>query len=107
MIGIRAFLASMTGHLFVILSAGMAAAALIAAFVATRTSDRDFERQLLERTADRVEGSVSFLEAVPEPIRNALLDSGAMGIRAQPIALQGLRADVDFENVLHERGGTL
>ena len=104
---IRGFFASMTGRIFIILSVGMAVAALIAASLTIVTGDRDFEKQLLERAADRVEGPITFLDAVPADVRNTLLASGGAGIRIQPPDVKGAREDPAFEEVLAARGGLI
>ena len=104
MIGARAFFASMTGRLFVILALGMVTAALIAGSITIVTSDKDFEQQQLERAADRIEGSVTFLDAIPKEVRANLLASGGAGVRVQPEAAHGVAKDVDLEAVLVARG---
>ena len=63
MIRIRTFFASMTGRVFVILALGMGAAALIAVAITDAKSQREFETQLIERAADRLQSYVGFLDA--------------------------------------------
>jgi signal transduction histidine kinase len=107
MSGVRAFFASMTGRIFVILTVGMALAALIAGALTIVTGDRDFERQLLERAADRVEGPIAFLDVIPAEVRKNLLAGGGAGIRLQPPEVKGVREDTGFEEVLAARGGLI
>ena len=63
---LRRFLASMTGRLFVILLAGMLAAAIGATLLADTHRRQEFEQQNLMRMADRLQGFVALLEINPE-----------------------------------------
>jgi signal transduction histidine kinase len=102
----RAFLASMTGRLFVILAIGMCAAGWLASVITNARSDREFKEQLVERAADRLEGYVTVLDAVPAPLRNSLSSSsGIIGIRAQPPSTAGGAHDAEFERALSSRSG--
>jgi len=106
MMALRAFFSSMTGRIFATLVVGMALAALGVWVVTTSLGDRDFERQLLERTADRLEGYVLLLDAVPPSMRDQLLAASAFGgVRAQPEDAPGGARDEAFERVLAARGG--
>jgi signal transduction histidine kinase len=107
MIGVRAFFASMTGRIFVILAVGMAAAALIAASLTIVTSERDFLKQQQERAADRIEGSIAFLDALPADVRANVISSGGIGLRIQPATVKGVREDADLNEILRARGGVL
>ncbi len=107
MIRVRTFFASMTGRVFVILTLGMAAAALIAVAVTDATSKRNFEIQLTERAADRLQGYVQFLDAAPANLRELFLSSGGPGIRLQPSTAKGVRDDAEFQSALRARGGLL
>jgi signal transduction histidine kinase len=97
----------MTGRIFAILAVGMAGAALIAGSITIVTGDQDFEKQLLERAADRIEGPIAFLDAVAPDTRNNLLSSGGFGIRVQPSAVKGAREDKALQEVLAARGGLI
>lgn len=101
----RDFFASMTGRVFLILSAGMVAAAVIAASITIVTSDNEFERQQLERAADRIESSVAFLDAVAEPARSTLIAAGVTGVRFQPEDVKTEVNDTKLRELLSARGG--
>jgi signal transduction histidine kinase len=107
MIRIRTFFASMTGRVFVILALGMAAAALIAVAITDAQSQRDFERQLVERAVDRLQAYVQFLDAVPANLRELFLTTNGPGIHVQPPDAKGTSADPTFQAALRQRGGVL
>jgi signal transduction histidine kinase len=105
---LRAFFASMTGRVFVILALGMGAAAMIAVAVTDATSQRDFAKQIVERTADRLQGYVAFLDVSPPDLRQTVLTSGGgPGIRPQPLSAPGVGPDDVFQAVLRNRPGPL
>ncbi len=103
---LRAFFASMVGRLFVLLALGMAASALIATAITNLYSNREFERQIDERTADLLAAYAEFLDAAPPDVRKRMLRDGGPGIHHQPDAVGG-PADAEFEAVLATRGGLL
>jgi signal transduction histidine kinase len=107
MIRVRQFFASMTGRVFAILALGMGAAALIAVAVTDYQGRRDFEIQMLERTADRLQGYVAFLDVSPASLREMVLTSGGPGIHLQPSTAEGTAPDPEFQNALRARGGLL
>lgn len=107
MIRIRTFFASMTGRLFVILTVGMAAAALIAVAIADEKGRRNFESQLLERTADWLQIYITLIDSTPANLRATLLTSGGPWIRPQSAAAVGVEVDAAFQNALRSRGGLL
>jgi len=102
---LRAYFASMTGRLFVLLAVGMGAAAVIATAISDAKAAREFERQLVERTADRLQAFVEFLDASPQSVRERLLGQGGPGIRKQPAEVSGDAIDTGFEQALRDRGG--
>src|SRR5262245_4198223 len=104
MIRIRTFFASMTGRVFVILALGMGAAALIAVATTDFKSQRDFEKQLVERTVDRLQSYVQFLDAAPANLRELFLGTGGPGIHVQPADASGIAADATFEGAVRQRG---
>lgn len=104
---VRNFFASMTGRVFVILTLGMGAAALIAVAITDFKSQRDFEQQLVERAVDRLQSYVRFLDAAPANLRNLFLNTGGPGIHVQPPDAKGVGADPAFEDAVHQRGGLL
>ena len=57
MMRLRRFFASMVGRLFVILLLGMSVAAIGATMLASAKRQQEFERQNLNRIADRLQGS--------------------------------------------------
>ena len=107
MIRIRNFFASMTGRVFVILALGMVAAALIAVAITDAKSQRDFEKQLVERAVDRLQSYVQFLDAAPANLRELFLTTGGPGIHVQPADAKGVAPDATFQAALRERGGLL
>jgi signal transduction histidine kinase len=107
MIRIRSFFASMTGRVFVILALGMGAAALIAVAITDAKSRRDFENQIIERSADRLQNYVAFLDVSPASLRETFLASGGPGIRIQPATATGTKPDAIFQKALQARGGLL
>jgi signal transduction histidine kinase len=104
---IRSFFASMTGRVFVILALGMGAAALIAVATTDAKSRRDFENQIIERSADRLQNYVAFLDVSPASLRETFLASGGPGIRIQPATATGTKPDPIFEKAMQARGGLL
>ena len=107
MIRIRTFFASMTGRVFVILALGMGAAALIAVAITDAQSERDFERQLVERGVDRLQAYVQFLDAVPGNLRQIFLTTNGPGIHVQPPTAKGASPDATFQAAVRQRGGLL
>ena len=104
---LRAFFASMTGRVFVILTLGLGAAALIAVAITDATSQRKFENQIIERTADRLQGYVAFLDVSPPDLRQTVLVSGGPGIHPQPSSATGVAPDEAFQAALRTRSGPL
>lgn len=102
---LRHFLSSMTGRLFVILLLGMGIAAAAATMLANARRSQEFDRQLLVRTADRLQGYVQLLDANPE-IRQRLLEVGA-GLRLAPDKVRVHRVDEALQAVLAQRSGPL
>ena len=102
---LRHFLSSMTGRLFVILLLGMGIAAAAATVLANARRSQEFDRQLLVRTADRLQGYVQLLDANPE-IRQRLLEVGA-GLRLAPDKVRVHRVDEAMQALLAQRSGPL
>jgi len=101
---LRHFLSSMVGRLFVILLLGMSVAAIGATMLATSKRQQEFERQNLNRVADRLQGYVNLLDGNPE-LRDRLLEMGGPSVRAlQPGARLG-RVDTALMEVLDDRPG--
>jgi signal transduction histidine kinase len=99
------FFGSMTGQIFLILAIGMSGAAVLAAWITISASERDFERQQLERAADRVEAALRLIDALPASSRMPLLASGGAGVRLRPTQAQDETPDDTFQSVLGSRGG--
>jgi signal transduction histidine kinase len=104
---LRAFFASMTGRVFVILALGLGGAALVAVAITDATNHRSFEQQLIERTADRLQGYVAFLDASPPNLRELVMSSGGPGIHQQPAGTTGTAPDAIFQASLRSRTGPL
>ena len=107
MIRVRTFFASMTGRVFVILALGMGAAALIAVAITDFKSQRDFEKQLVERTVDRLQAYVQFLDAAPPSLRELFLSTGGPGIHVQPADTKGISVDTEFQAAVRQHAGLL
>ncbi|MFT4246451.1 MAG: ATP-binding protein [Pseudomonas sp.] len=105
--GLRRYLASMAGRLFLILLAGMLAAAVVATLLANAKRRQEFERQNMARAADRLQGFVQLLDGGNAELRARLLDLGGPGVRLASKDTRGLRDDPDFAAVLAARGGLL
>lgn len=105
--GLRRYLASMAGRLFLILLAGMLAAAVVATLLANAKRRQDFDRQNMARTADRLQGFVQLLDGGSAELRARLLDLGGPGVRLAPQDAQGRGRDPGFSAVLAGRGGLL
>ena len=104
---LRDFFGSMAGRIFGLLVIGMIAAALIAALITNAKRSHEFTQQLLEGAAGRLECYIDFLEATPAPARETLLKIGGGGIRPQPGTAHGEGVDIEFQNLLNERGGLI
>lgn len=97
----------MRGRLFLLLLAGMAGAALIASLVSNFYSGKDFERQIDERTADRLQAIISMMNSLPVDVRTRALESGGFGVLSYPLDTQGGGPDTEFSRLLAARGGVL
>ena len=98
------FFASMVGRLFVILLLGMSVAAIGATMLASAKRQQEFERQNLNRIADRLQGFVNMLDGNPE-LRERLLDSGGPSVRRLPPGARVGRPDTALMQVLDDRPG--
>ncbi|MET4614513.1 signal transduction histidine kinase [Stenotrophomonas sp. 2619] len=101
---LRRFFASMVGRLFVILLLGMSVAAIGATMLASSKRQQEFERQNLNRIADRLQGYVNLLDGNPE-LRERLLDSGGPSVRRLPPGARVGRPDAALMEVLDDRPG--
>lgn len=104
---LRGYLSSMAGRLFLILLAGMLAAAVVATLLADARRRQEFELQDMARTADRMQGYVELLDGANPELRARLLDLGGPGVRPAPADVAGRGADTGFAAVLAARGGRL
>ncbi|PTT61283.1 ATP-binding protein [Stenotrophomonas sp. HMWF003] len=103
---LRRFFASMVGRLFVILLLGMSVAAIGATMLASSKRQQEFERQNLNRIADRLQGYVNLLDGNPE-LRDRLLDSGGPSVRRLPPGARVGRPDAALMEVLDDRPGAV
>ncbi|MFT4198825.1 MAG: two-component sensor histidine kinase, partial [Pseudoxanthomonas sp.] len=94
--GLRRYLASMAGRLFLVLLAGMLAAAVVATLLANAKRRQDFERQYVVRTVDRLQGFVALLDGAGPELRERLLGQGSPGLHLAPAALRGAGDDPAF-----------
>ncbi len=101
---LRHFLSSMVGRLFVILLVGMAVAAIGATMLASSKRQQEFERQNLNRVADRLQGYVNMLDGNPE-LRERLLQAGGPSVRSLPPDARLGRPDTALMQVLDDRAG--
>jgi signal transduction histidine kinase len=104
---IRAFFASMTGHMFFLLLGGMATAALIAGIAGNLNKSREAERQRFERMADRLHSFVTFLDETPAEFRSRLMRRNNSGVFSLPDSTTGESPDVTFTRMLVTHGGVL
>ncbi len=104
---IRAFFASMAGHMFFLLLGGMAAAALIASITSDLNNRRELARQAEERAADRLQSFVSFLDTAPTELREELLSRNGSGVLNKQEPAPGIEPDPAFSSMLALRGGLL
>ncbi len=101
---LRHFLSSMTGRLFVILLAGMMAAAIVATLLAEARRRQEFEQQNLMRMADRLQGFVNLLEGNPE-LRTRLLEAGGATVREARGEFHVGEEDAALRDILDDREG--
>lgn len=104
MMRLRRFFASMVGRLFVILLLGMSVAAIGATMLASAKRQQEFERQNLNRIADRLQGFVNMLDGNPE-LRDRLLMVGGPAVRSLPDGARLGREDAALMGVLDDRQG--
>lgn len=101
---LRRFLSSMVGRLFVTLLLGMGVAAIGATLLAGAKRQQEFERQNLNRIADRLQGYVNLLDGNPE-LRERLLAAGGPSVRRLPPDVRRGREDGALMDVLAARPG--
>ncbi|MGL4692403.1 MAG: two-component sensor histidine kinase, partial [Stenotrophomonas maltophilia] len=101
---LRRFFSSMVGRLFVILLLGMSVAAIGATMLASTKRQQEFERQNLNRIADRLQGFVNLLDGNPE-LRQRLLTSGGPSVRQLPEGARIGRPDAALMEILDDRPG--
>ncbi|KAF1055683.1 MAG: Osmolarity sensor protein EnvZ [Stenotrophomonas maltophilia] len=101
---LRSFLSSMVGRLFVILLLGMSVAAIGATMLASTKRQQEFERQNLNRIADRLQGYINLLDGNPE-LRQRLLEVGGPSVRALPPGAREGKDDAALMAVLDDRPG--
>ena len=104
MMRLRRFFASMVGRLFVILLLGMSVAAVGATMLASAKRQQEFERQNLNRIADRLQGFVNMLDGDPE-LRDRLLTVGGPAVRSLPEGARLGREDAALMGILDDRPG--
>ncbi|WDS35457.1 ATP-binding protein [Pseudoxanthomonas sp.] len=104
---LRGFFGSLAGRLFLILVLGMSAAAIGATLIANAKRRQDFDRQLAERTAERLQGYVELLDSSEGQLRANLLRVGGPGIRVRSDAPQGVADDAAFTALLRARNGVV
>lgn len=103
---LRRFFASMVGRLFVILLLGMSVAAIGATMLASTKRQQEFERQNLNRIADRLQGYVNLLDGNPE-LRERLLAAGGPSVRQLPEDARIGRPDTALMELLDARPGAV
>ena len=104
MMRLRRFFSSMVGRLFVILLLGMSVAAIGATLLASAKRQQEFERQNLNRIADRLQGFVNLLDGDPE-LRSRLLVVGGPAVRSLPEGARLGREDSAMMQLLADRPG--
>jgi len=101
---LQRFFASMVGRLFVILLLGMGVAAIGATALAGYKRQQEFDRQNLNRIADRLQGFVNLLDGNAE-LRQRLLATGGPSVRRLPVDVRLGREDEALMQVLQSRSG--
>ncbi|SEM37767.1 Signal transduction histidine kinase [Pseudoxanthomonas sp. GM95] len=104
---LRGFFGSLAGRLFLILVLGMSAAAIGATLIANARRTQDFDRQLTERTAERVQGYVELLDGSEGDLRRNLLRVGGPSMRLLDTTPESRVDDPAFAALLQARGGVL
>lgn len=104
---LRGFFGSLAGRLFLILVLGMSAAAIVATLIANAKRRQDFDRQLAERTAERLQGYVDLLDSSEGELRASLLSVGGPGIRVRSDQPRGVADDPAFTALLRARSGVV
>lgn len=104
---LKALIASMTGHVFFVLLGGMAVAGLIAGIASNINYNRNLQHQVDERTADRLQSFISFLETAPPEFRARLLRRNGSGVLGVSSDLPAGEPDLPFSKLLWQRGGVL
>ncbi|MDV3468063.1 ATP-binding protein [Stenotrophomonas sp. C3(2023)] len=101
---LRRFFSSMVGRLFVILLLGMSVAAVGATLLAGTKRHQEFERQNLNRIADRLQGYVNLLDGNVE-LRERLLAGGGPAVRRLADDARIGRSDPALQEILAARLG--
>lgn len=103
---VHSFLATMAGHIIVLLTVGMSLAAMLSLFVAEQARHRDFERIRAERVAASAVDIAGRLQHNPEETQAMLLSYRIMGASAAPAGIAITTPDKGLERLLAERLGS-
>ncbi|MDI1294377.1 MAG: nickel transporter, partial [bacterium] len=102
---IRSFFRSMAGQIFVILTVGMSAAAIIALLVAEQTRRHDFERVYRQRVVLSAADIAQRLRRDPVRVEEMLATQRIMGAVSAPEGISVTEPDTDLEAALTARFG--
>ncbi len=104
---LRDFVGSMSGRIFVVLLLGVAIAATLALWLANAKRRQDFDQFNIERSVDRVQEFVGFIDEASTEQRQKHLTRGWHGLRPMKNPVTPIAADPDFEAALRQRGAEL
>lgn len=103
MTGLRRFLGSMAGRVFIILLLGIVTSASLALALADAKRRADIDRINLERVVDRTKDFVALLNRTPPTERARLPADSAAGVRLAPAPPSGGERDVALTRLLAQR----
>lgn len=101
----RSFFRSLVGHIFLLLTVGMTAAAVVALGVAEQTRHLDFERWRLQRVVASAADIAQRLSHDPVRIEAMLTDQQIMGARMAPSGIALTDPDPALADALQARFG--
>lgn len=102
---VRGFFGSMAGHIFVLLTVGMALASILSLFIAEQARQRDFERIRLQRVVASTADIADRLQHDPERIEAMLASKRIMGAAVAPEGISITSRDAELERALVDRFG--
>ncbi len=101
----RGFFGSMTGHIFVLLTTGMATASILSLFVAEQARRHDFRRIRLERVVASAADIAGRMQRDPARTEAMLAAQLIMGAAPAPDGIAIAKSDTELEAALAARFG--